>query len=118
MDKKFEFSMIPTNNREIPQLSEVRVSGKDYVNWGTDNKFPDYLWDLYLKSATLQSIINGNVDYICGNGIEFWKEDTVINKDGEEIDEFVKKLANDYEILGGLAFNIIEDFDGNVAELY
>lgn len=118
MDKKFEFSMIPTNNREIPQLSEVRVSGKDYVNWGTDNKFPDYLWDLYLKSATLQSIINGNVDYICGNGIEFWKEDTVINKYGEEIDEFVKKLATDYEIFGGFAFNIIEDFDGNVAELY
>ena len=49
-------------SKEIPQLIEKKLSGREYVNYGLDNKFPNYLFDLYLRSSVLQSIINGCVD--------------------------------------------------------
>ena len=31
----------------VPEIVDKKTS-KDYVNWGENNKLPEYLWDCYL----------------------------------------------------------------------
>lgn len=119
---KFEFSVIEGPTRIIPDIIEKKLSGKEYVNYGEDNKLPEYLWNLYLKSAILQSIINGTVDFASGNGAilsEFiMKFENNANKEGETLEEIVRKIFVDYNIYGGFAMNVIYDMEGKVAEIY
>lgn len=116
--KRLEFSITDMRSREIPVMTEIKTSGRNYLNWGVDNKFPEYLWSMYLNSATLQSIINGTVDFITGNGIIVNGLPEVINSDGETLEEVISKISLDYMIYGGFAFNIIENGEGNPNEIY
>lgn len=104
----------------LPDNTESKARGKDYINWGSDNKYADYLWSLYQDVATLQTIINGTVDFICGDDIQcnvptFEK---VVNKDGETIRDIVKKIALDEMIFGGFALQVIRNYVGGTAEIY
>ena len=61
----FSFAAIDTyleTNIVLPV--EKLISGRDMVEWGTRNAYPDYLLDLYNNVPTLRSIINGNIDYV------------------------------------------------------
>lgn len=99
----------------IPTYKEDKIRGKEWVGYGSDNLYPNYLWDLYLSVASLQSIINGTVDYICGDDIII---DRKINKKGESPTEFVRKLAIDLMVFGGFAIQVIRNLGGEVAEMY
>lgn len=116
--KNLDFSITEMRTREIPVLSETKCIGKNYINWGVDNKFPNYLWSMYLQSAILQSIINGTVDFVCGNGIVVDGLPEVINSEGETLEEVIDKLTLDYMIYGGFALNIIRSVEGSISELY
>lgn len=113
-----KFSVVEAVSRDIPSIYEERAAGRKYINWGVDNKYPDYLFNLYLNSAILQSIINGTVDFVCGNGISSDILNGPVNKDGELIEDLVAKLVVDYLIEGGYALNIIRNVEGGFAELY
>lgn len=106
---------------EIPQIMEVKTS-KDWMSYGKDNKFPNYLWDLYLRSALLQSIINGTTDFVIGQGIDpsTSKIDpkAEINTKGETIEDIIKKITNDYLIFDGFAVQIIFNKMNQVGQLY
>ena len=57
----FSFAAIdPYIETNIVLPTERLVSGKDLMEWGTRNAYPDYLLDLYNNVPTLRSIINGN----------------------------------------------------------
>lgn len=43
MKEKINFSVFTTQNDISPELKEVIVPNKEYVYYGTDNKFPSYL---------------------------------------------------------------------------
>lgn len=109
---------IVVNN--IPEYKEEKVRGKDYISYGKDNRFPIYLWDLYNTVATLQSIINGTADFICGNNIVCNAPgfDKVVNKKGETANDIVKKITYDILIFGGFALQVIRNFEGGTGELY
>lgn len=78
------------------------------------------MWSLYNDVTTLQSIINGTVDFICGNGIEsnLSFQNGIVNKDGETIASLVRKIALDEMIFGGFAIQVIRNMAGGIAELY
>lgn len=116
--QNMQFSIIESVTRDLPVMVEEKVAGRKYVNWGADNKYPDHLFNLYINSAILQSIINGTVDFVCGNGISSNILDGPINKEGEYIEDIVAKLVLDYLIEGGFAYNIIRSVEGNIAEIY
>lgn len=43
-----------------PKTNEDQIySGREYVGWGENNAYPQYLWELYGRCSTLQSVING-----------------------------------------------------------
>lgn len=113
----------PYVEQNIVLPTEKLSSGKNMVEWGTRNAYPDYLLDLYNNVPTLRSIINGNIDYIAGDDVtinplqeEFRNQE--MNRRGDTIREQVKDIAKDYEIYGGFALQVIRNLAGEVAEVY
>ena len=113
-------SYLETN---IVSPAEKVLAGRDMVEWGTRNAYPDYLLDLYNNVPTLRSIINGNIDYVAGDDVtilplqeEFANQE--MNRRGDTIREQVKDIAKDFEIYGGFALQVIRNLAGEVAEVY
>ena len=113
-------SYLETN---IVSPAEKVLAGRDIVEWGTRNAYPDYLLDLYNNVPTLRSIINGNIDYVAGDDVtiiplqeEFRNQE--MNRRGDTIREQVKDIAKDFEIYGGFALQVIRNLAGEVAEVY
>lgn len=113
----------PYLEQNIISPKETVIRGKEFVEWGDGNAYPDYLLDLSKTVPTLRSIINGTVDFIVGDDVTIqplhpnWKPGQM-NKRGDTIAEQVEDLARDYETYGGFALQVIRDFTGAVAELY
>lgn len=100
--------------------TEKKVNGKDFIAWGEDNKYSQFLWDNYNNCATLQSIINGCGDFVTGDDVvcnvpTFSQR---VNKDGETIADLVQRITMDYLIFGSFAIQVVRNMAGDVAELY
>ena len=120
----FSFAAIdPYVDNKMILPVERFVSGKDLVEWGDRNSYPDYLLDLYNNVPTLRSIINGNIDFITGDDVSILQltdnlPNGQMNNRGDNIREQIKDIAKDYEIYGGFALQIIRNLIGMVAEVY
>ena len=120
----FSFAAIdPYVDNKMILPVERFVSGKDLVEWGNRNSYPDYLLDLYNNVPTLRSIINGNIDFITGDDVSILPltdnlPNGQMNNRGDNIREQIKDIAKDYEIYGGFALQIIRNLIGMVAEVY
>jgi hypothetical protein len=95
-----------------PQYRERKSSG--YVEFGELNDYPDYLLDLFNKSAKHNAIVKGKVNYITGNG---WKadneEDAAAQRfimqpnEYESLADLTRKVSLDIEIFGGAYLDIV-----------
>ena len=113
----------PWLESNIVSPRETVVKGKDLVEWGERNAYPDYLLDLTKTVPTLRSIIVGTVDFIAGDDITIQPlhpgfENGQMNYRGDLITEQVEDLARDTLTYGGFALQIIRGRDGSVAEVY
>ena len=99
---------------------EKEISGKDFIAWGADNRYLNYLFSLYEDCATLQSIINGTTDFVCGNDISCNSPrfEKIVNKNGETISDIIQRISTDYLIFGGFALQVIRNAVGEITELY
>lgn len=109
------------SNMVLP--TEKAISGKDIIQWGDGNGYPDYLAGLVKDVPTLASIISGNVDFITGDDLAIVPlrdglDGGKMNNRGDTIRQQVADLARDYETFGGFALQVIRDFTGAVAEVY
>ena len=93
----------------------VEKSGKDWLYYGKNDEYPQYLLELYYKCSKHNAIVQGKCKYIAGNG---WGEvgDTVVNSDKETLDSITKKITLDKEIYGGFAMEVNWTRGGNKAE--
>ena len=112
----------PYLEENIVRPTERKMPGKEMVEWGTKNAYPDYLLDLYNTTPTLRSIVNGNVDFVTGDDVTILPLgenflDGVMNRKGDTIRGQVHDLAKDFEIYGGFALQVIRNYDGEVAEI-
>lgn len=110
----------PYIHKNIIEPTERIAAGRDYVDWGDRNGYPDYLVSLYRTVASLRSVVNGSVDYTCGNGVDvaFYPQNRAMNRRGQTADEFVHELALSFFLYGGFAIEVIRDRGGDIAELY
>lgn len=112
----------PYVESNIVSAKERRVPGKDFIEWGDNNLYPDYLLDLYENVATLKSIIDGCVDYIAGDDVLILPfrgyDKGVVNTKGDTIMDQVRDIAKDYEMYGGFALQVIRGKDGKPSEIY
>lgn len=120
-EQKLKFSIIETRLTKLP-VYEENTNTRTYVYYGADNNFPAFINTLYDESATIRAIIDGTVNYICGNGIDIpaegakWKER--INRRGETVEDLIQQLGTDFMKFGGYAIQIVYDRMGGIAELY
>lgn len=108
---------------KIPEFKEVK--GKEWIYYGDDNLYPEYLTKLFNKSAKHNAIINGKVTYIVGEGLYSKVDDAEADKmifransAGESLNDIMKKCALDIEIFGGFYLNIIPNKLGGIADIY
>lgn len=105
--EKESFVLVSPSGIVVPSIIDKKTS-KKYINWGEDNKLPDYLWDSYLKNSLLQSITNTLRDYIIGDNIE-------TNAPIKSND--LAKCVLDYIIFGGFALEGIRSKKGEIVTL-
>lgn len=107
---RFAFAALnPYLEDNMIDSKEKEVSGKGFITWGSDNSFPDYLYNCYESVSTLHSIIEGTVDFICGEGLEGDEENKYY--------DLIRSLAQDLLIYNGFAINVIRNKNGNVVRL-
>lgn len=112
----------PYIERNIVLPTETLLRGKDMVQWGDRNIYPDYLLGLTKNSPTLRAVIGGTIDFILGdqqtilplNGMA----PGIMNTRGDTIRDQVEDLARDFETYGGFALQVIRSVSGQVVELY
>lgn len=102
--QNLNFMAIEPKPTYIPQKIEVVTAGNKYVAYGKNNKYPQEIYEKYIKCSTLNSIINTTTDYILGNGIE--EPEAFINSKGEDLEVIIRKLGIQYLIYGGYSFKV------------
>ena len=69
-NKVFAFSAIdPFKVSAIPSAKETEGRGQDWIVYGDRNAYPNFLYSLYQEDATLQSIVDGMIDFCKGEEI-------------------------------------------------
>ena len=99
---KNSIRVINLSSYQTPIIKEEY--NKEYVSFGENNDYFDKLIDAYLDSPTNARCINGIIDMVYGRGLEstnsdLFPEDYVRMKKLLRPRE-VKKLVNDYKLLG------------------
>jgi len=119
--------------QKVPTFKEAR--GKDWILFGDEgeykNRYPEYLLDLYRRSAKNHAIINSKKDYVVGQGWAVNAEglDTLglarlqefINHPNqyESLNDILEKVALDYELYNGFALEIVyNQLNDKIAAVY
>ena len=96
-----------------PEYKEKRGAEGGYIEFGYRNDYPEYLLELYNKSAKHNAIIKGKVNYIIGNGWNAQGDDAAaesfINQPNpfEDLDSLTRKVSTDIEVFGGSYLEVI-----------
>ena len=126
---------MPTSSPIVRQDFETKlpeykvVNGKDYVMYGEGNRYPDYLLEMYQRSAKHNAIVNGKVNYITGKGWTYEAEKVPSEMLGElnrllenpnpydDLNDILYKTALDFEIFNGFALEIVWNMNGKVSQI-
>jgi hypothetical protein len=99
-----------------PNISEVQ--GKDWVQYGDDNNYFQYLIDRYNGSPTNNALINGVVDFIYGKGLDATdsarKPSEYAAMRGLFTKDTVHRLVADYKMMGQCAIQVVYSQDHNM----
>lgn len=113
---------VTNNATPTPDLVEKVDGRREYIWYGEDNLFPQYISNLYYHSAVMESIVKGMKDYICGNGLivsdtltDFAKK---VNSDYETMEDIVEKAVFDYVLYDGFAIQVFRDEKDRIKEIF
>ena len=115
-DKKVKVSLSAIDpyleeSRPLPVQDEV--AGRPYIPYGRFNDYPQYLLSLYEECSTLKAIIDGNVNYVCGDAIQFVNS----HISQEDVADLLVKLASDWYVFGYAFVQVIRNPFGEVVDL-
>jgi len=122
-----EFARINFAESKIPVFKENKA--KNYITYGTDNRYPQMLIDLYNSSPKHGAIVSQKAQYIAGDKTEVIANNTeqlTIANDRlasinayESFDDVKSKIAADLELFDGFALEIIwNKAKTSIAEIY
>ena len=111
--KMSEFGFVNLSTYTSPAIKEV--SGKDYIEYGADNNYFQYLIDRYNGSPTNNAAINGISQAIYGKGLNATNSSSKPNEYAQMVSLFkkdvVRKLCYDLKLMGQCAVQIIYSKD-------
>ncbi len=113
MKNKSDLSIVNLSTYTSPQVKEVR--GKDFIEYGEDNNYFQYLIDRYNGSPTNNAIINGVSEMIFGRGLDASNSNKKPNEYAQMKALFnndcVRKLCYDLKLMGQCAVQVIYSKD-------
>ena len=96
-----------------PKITEEK--NKDFVGYGEDNNYYQYLIDQYQGSPTNNAIINGITEMIYGKGLNATNSDKKPMENAEAVTLFkkedIKKVCSDFYLLGQATLQIYYNVD-------
>jgi hypothetical protein len=96
-----------------PAVKEVQ--GKEWVEYGEDNSYFQYLIDRYNGSATNNAVINGIVELLYGRGIDATdshrKPDEYAQMKALFSKNCLRRILSDYKMMGQCAIQVIYSQD-------
>jgi len=111
--KVSEFGFVNLSTYTSPEIKEV--NGEDWIEYGADNNYFQYLIDRYNGSPTNNAAINGISQAIYGKGINATDANRKPNEYAQMISLFkkdvVRKLSYDLKLMGQCAVQIIYSKD-------
>ena len=115
-----------------PTFKEQR--GKDWIMYGIDkpysNLYPQFLIDLYNRSAKHNAIVSGKAEFISANGWEVDSDGLSVESrarlerfinfanEDESLNDLLPKVATDLEVFNGFALEAIPKKGGVGVNLY
>lgn len=102
-----------------PEFKEKK--GEGYIQYGDRNDYPNYLVELFNKSAKHNAIIKSKVHYITANGWSGSPEaEPFIKKINrmESLEDLTRKVSLDAELFGGYYLEIIFSVSGQLSEIW
>ena len=107
--KVSEFGFVNLSTYTSPEIEEVQ--GKEWVQYGADNNYFQFLIDRYNGSPTNNAAINGISQQIYGKGLNATDANRKPNEYAQMISLFkkecVRKLCYDLKLMGQCAIQII-----------
>ena len=79
---------------------ERKMPGKEWVQWGTRNRYPHYVASLAREVPTLRSVIIGATDYTAGDDVAC-ADRAEMNRRGDTPRDIVRAVARNIWKLGG-----------------
>ena len=111
--KVSEFGFVNLSTYTSPEIKEV--SGEDYIEYGADNNYFQYLIDRYNGSPTNNAAINGISQAIYGKGLNATDSSKKPNEYAQMVSLFkkdvVRKLCYDLKLMGQCAIQVIYSKD-------
>jgi len=110
-----EFILVQFAEARQPEYREKKKEG--YMEYGDKNDYPNYLVELFNKSAKHNAIVRNKVHYICGNGWTGNEQFIERPNRSENLNDLTRKLSMDIELFGGAYVEVIWGL-GKVAEMW
>ena len=110
---KSEFGFVNLSNYTSPQVKEVK--NKEWISYGDDNNYFQYLIDRYNGSPTNNAAVNGISQAIYGKGLSATDSSRKPEQYAQMISllkkDVVRKLCYDLKLMGQCAMQIIYSKD-------
>jgi len=114
VSNKYQLINIQFDQAQQPKFEEKK--GKNYVEFGAKNNYPNYLIELYGESPKHGAIVKGKVNYIFGKGFEGVEQKA--NTQGETWNQIMKRAILDDELQGGYYLQIIYNTLGKIKDVF
>lgn len=117
------FQVVKFDNNKVPEFKEVK--GKEYVLYGDNNLYPQYLIELFNRCGKHNAIITGKSQMILGGGFNETSSNELnvfinqCNAKGETLNELAYKVVLDLELFNGAFIEVVwGKASGKIAALY
>ena len=114
------FIILDFQEAKQPEYREKKGAKGGYIEFGDRNDYPNYLLNLYNKSAKHNAIVKGKVNYIIGNGWSSKEADPAADafiaapNQYENLNDLTRKVSIDIEIFGGAYLEVIWSVAGGM----
>jgi hypothetical protein len=114
VNRQYQLVKVEFDQAQQPKFEEKK--GRNYVEFGDQNNYSNYLISLYGESPKHGSIVKGKVNYIFGKGFDDVTKKA--NSRGETWNQILKRSILDDELHGGFYLQVLWNALGNIAEVY
>jgi hypothetical protein len=114
VNKAYNIINVQFDQAQQPKFEEKK--GRNYVEFGERNNYPNYLIDLFGESPKHGAIVKGKVNYIFGKGFEDITQKA--NTQGETWNQILKRSILDDELHGGFYLQIIYNALGKIKDVF